>query len=144
MGKILTFSGITMEELAFTKDTLRALKTHDNFLADLKTKLHTDQQLETEGIDGVLAATNMITRAVAEHKEKNDLIQQLERELEGYRDLEKNYHELDIKYEESIVQKRAILKELDDFKGKNRELESELVSVEGSRVEIKKENSEIQ
>jgi DNA repair exonuclease SbcCD ATPase subunit len=47
---------------------------------------------------------------VAEHKEKNELIAQLESELAGYRDLEKNYCELDIKYEESLAQKRSILK----------------------------------
>lgn len=86
----------------------------------------------------------MITRAVAEHKEKNELIGQLESELAGYRDLEKNYCELDIKYEESLAQKRSMLKELEDFKGRNKELESELVSLASSRADIKKENSDIQ
>ena len=47
---------------------------------------------------------------MAEHKEKNELIGQLESELAGYRDLEKNYCELDIKYEESLAQKRSMLK----------------------------------
>ena len=49
-----------MEELAFAKDTLRAIKVHDNFQQDLKSKYQYDQQQETESIDGILAATNMV------------------------------------------------------------------------------------
>ena len=35
---------------------------------------------------------------------------QLERELDSYKDLEKNYQDLETKYEESLVQKRTVQK----------------------------------
>lgn len=132
-----------MEELAFAKDTLRAIKVHDNFQQDLKSKYQYDQQQETESIDGILAATNMITRAVAEHKEKNEIIMQLERELDSYKDLEKNYQDLETKYEESLVQKRTVQKELDEIKNKYRDVESELNTAEESVCDLKKAHGDI-
>ena len=132
-----------MEELTFAKDTLRSLKTHDNFLTDLRSKLQHDQTCETENIDMVLHATNMITRAVSEHKEKNELILQLQQEIQSYKSIETNYQELDVRYEESLVEKRKLQKEIEELNEKIKELENDLASAGDSISDYKKANGDI-
>lgn len=86
----------------------------------------------------------MIARAVTEHKEKNEIIHQLEIEIDRLKDIERKYDELDLKYEETLCQKKCFEKENLELLDRIKEIEIECSDMLASRNDLKKENSEFQ